>query len=84
MSNLVYLIYRNSDMTEGRGPMTVCKVMADREKAIQFALDQPGVMGIRNRQTRVDVPKQIRLEWLGPYGKRLVEGDWEVLEVETE
>jgi len=78
---IVYLIFANADMTEGRGPMVIRKIMHDKQKAIDFALKQFGVMGCRDRQTRCDKPYR---DYYFGVGRQLVEGDWEVIEVQTE
>lgn len=69
----VYLIFKNSDMTEGRGPMVLDRVMGNKAEAIQYALDQPGVMGCYRRQYAC-YHKTRR-------GIRIVDGDLEVEEV---
>lgn len=76
---IVYLIFKNSDMTEGRGPMVLSKIMHDQCEAIAFALQQPGVMGIKGRQNTCNK----KVSYYVP-GTLLVEGDWEVLETHTQ
>ena len=70
-------------MTEGRGPMVLVKIIRDREKAIAFALTQPGVMGIRGRQQYV-ADKPLHLTYYDVGGTILVDGDWQVVETEVE
>jgi|1185.fasta_scaffold212651_3 hypothetical protein len=41
----VYAVYRNQDMTEGRGPMVLDRLFADMDSAHQYANAQRGVMG---------------------------------------
>lgn len=41
----IYLVRRNSDMTEGRGPMVVTFVYLDLVKAKAFVEKRSGVMG---------------------------------------
>jgi hypothetical protein len=41
----VYLTRRNSDMTEGRGPMVNDKCFINRELAAEHIDNKPGVMG---------------------------------------
>lgn len=41
----VYAVYKNLDMTEGRGPMVLDKIFLNREDAWEFANKQPGIMG---------------------------------------
>lgn len=43
----VYATYRNSDMTEGKGPMVLDKVFTDESDAQAYVDLQPGVMGRR-------------------------------------
>lgn len=45
----IYIVKRNSDSTEGRGPMVVDSVWLSREKANDYIDDQPGVMGVRQK-----------------------------------
>jgi len=78
----IFLVYRNSDLTEGRGPMVLDKIFLDRERSIKFALKQPGVMGITGRQNWLDKAKLVKL--LGTDAYKLVDGDWEVYQVEIE
>lgn len=42
---IVYATYRNSDMTEGRGPMVMDKVFIDEKDATDYINQQDGVMG---------------------------------------
>jgi hypothetical protein len=69
----VYLIFKNFDMTEGRGPMILDRVMGNRFDAEQFAMRQPGVMGVNNRQ---HLCNQVTRR-----GIQIVDGDWIVEEV---
>lgn len=41
----IFLVYRNVDMTEGRGPMVVDSVWVSRQKAIDYMNTKLGVMG---------------------------------------
>jgi len=43
----VYLVYKNSDMTEGRGPMIFDSVFLDKEKAENYIDGKLGVMGCK-------------------------------------
>lgn len=79
--NVVYLIYRNADMSGGTGPMQVVRVMTDKFKAINFAMEQPGVMGVKGRQ-RIE-PKPYVNYYKMMHGTQLVKGDWEVIEIEV-
>lgn len=46
MSEYVWIVKRQSDTTEGRGPMMFDSVWADdREQVAQYIDDKPGVMG---------------------------------------
>lgn len=41
----VYAAYKNSDMTEGRGPMIMDRVFSKLNDANQYIDNKPGVMG---------------------------------------
>ncbi len=43
----IYLVFKNSDLTEGRGPMVFHSAWKDKSEAIKFMDRQPGVMGRR-------------------------------------
>lgn len=43
----VFATYRNSDMTEGRGPMVLDKVFSNEDDAYSYINKQDGVMGRR-------------------------------------
>jgi hypothetical protein len=45
----VFLVYRNSDLNAGDGPMTVVAVCDTLNSALLVAYDQPGIQG-RDRQ----------------------------------
>lgn len=45
----VYAVYRNSDMTEGRGPMVLDKLFLYEDDAWNYANQQLGVMGYKPR-----------------------------------
>lgn len=81
----IYLIYANADMTEGRGPMVLVKVISDEQAAIRFALAQPGVMGVRNRQHECR-PEPVHTWTAGKHylGDRIVTGDWEVIKARVD
>lgn len=42
---IVYGVYHNQDMTEGRGPMVLSRLYLHREHAVKFMDKQSGVMG---------------------------------------
>jgi hypothetical protein len=42
---IAFATYKNSDMTEGRGPMVLDKVYVNEEDAQNYILQQLGVMG---------------------------------------
>lgn len=44
----IFLVYRNSDMTEGRGPMVVDCAFKHKEDAEAYIDMRPGVMGRRD------------------------------------
>lgn len=79
----IYLIYKNSDMTEGRGPMRLDDIMLDREKAVVTALQSPGVMGVMGRQKYV--AQEQKKSFYGPKGGIvLVDGDVIAVELEVQ
>lgn len=41
----VYLTYKNSDTTEGRGPMVLDSIFLHRKDAAEYIDQQPGIMG---------------------------------------
>jgi hypothetical protein len=65
-SRTIYLVYKNSDMIEGRGPMVLDRIYQHEEEAWAYADQQPGVMGRKHNGSWRD-----KRMW--PYG-----GDWEV------
>lgn len=62
-------VYRNSDMTEGRGPMVLDSVFTYRVDAVAYANAQPGVMGRK----------------LSDFGDKSWDrmGDWQINQVEV-
>lgn len=44
---IVYCVYRNSDMTEGRGPDVLDQIFLNRSDAVKYMDAQPGCMGRR-------------------------------------
>ncbi len=46
---MVYAIFKNSDTTEGRGPMVLDSIFANRTAAVEYADAQPGIMGRRGK-----------------------------------
>jgi len=80
----VYLIYANADMTEGRGPMQLVRVMKGKRNAVLYALEQPGVMGVKGQQIECLEAAKIGLWSYRQLVTKLVKGDWEVYEVEPE
>lgn len=61
---VVYGVYHNADMTEGRGPFVLDRIYRDEDAAWAYADQQPGVFDRSNRGSWRD-----RDIW--PYG-----GDW--------
>lgn len=45
MTQMVYVVKKNADFTEGRGPMMFHKVFVDEETAVDYIMDQDGVFG---------------------------------------
>lgn len=45
----VYVVMRNSEMTEGRGPMVFHSLWSTKEVADHFIDEQPGVMGRKQK-----------------------------------
>lgn len=42
---IVYIVNKNSDMTEGRGPKVLVTVDTDGQRAVDYAMSQKGIMG---------------------------------------
>lgn len=42
---IVYAVYRNDDMTEGRGPMVLDRLFRFKPHAVKYVDTQPGLMG---------------------------------------
>lgn len=85
---IVYGVYYNSDMTEGRGPMKLSRLYLHRDHAVTFMDKQVGVMGRKPgegafRNLHPGCTTWDCVKCFGTLG-----GDWritehEVLEVET-
>jgi hypothetical protein len=45
----IYTVFKNADMTEGRGPMILDCLYLDEQKAKDYIDNQPGVMGTRRK-----------------------------------
>ena len=45
----IYMTQRNSDMTEGRGPMVNDKCFLHREHAVAYIDTQEGIMGFKKK-----------------------------------
>lgn len=45
----VYVVMRNADLIEGRGPMVFDSVWDDRDSAAKHIDDKPGVMGRKQK-----------------------------------
>ena len=43
----IYIVLKNGDFTEGRGPMSLHKVFADYNKAVTYIKSQSGIYGSR-------------------------------------
>lgn len=82
----VYAVYRNSDMTEGRGPMMLDSLWWTEDGAWEYANSRLGVMGRKPTQfhsgpIRPNPPKEClgwRCQYCWPYG-----GEWEVRKIEV-
>lgn len=73
MTMKLFLVYKNSDMTEGNGPMVVHSIWLSEKNANEFIDKQRGVMG--------RLPDIKWSEWPERYGYG---GDWQVKPIETE
>lgn len=51
---LVYIVMRNADQQEGRGPMLVHSVYGKLKKAQEFVEAQPGIYGSKQRLEYAD------------------------------
>lgn len=67
---IVFAVYKNSDMTEGRGPMVLDKLFLVRKMAVEYANSQKGVMGtspFRDHKRARDVAsEQYKAKWDDP------------------
>lgn len=72
----VFVVFKNSDMTEGRGPMVIDSIFESYEKACDYMNTKDGVMG-RSGTYNNTVTGHIGEGWQDkqswPYG-----GDWQV------
>ncbi len=50
MSEEVYIVYRNADFTEGRGPMLLHKIFSNFRAAEDYVMDQEGIMGTEQKR----------------------------------
>ena len=64
----VFVVTKNADLIEGRGPMIIDSIWLDEEEANEYAANQKGVMGRPNRYFNT-----VRKAWE-------TTGDWEVTE----
>lgn len=76
---LVYIILKNSDMVEGRGPMVITnQAFTELSDAINFIEKQKGVMGIGGEVARYQPS-------YGPsIPNKWVANDWEVREIKVD
>lgn len=44
-SPIIYCVFRNSDFTEGRGPMVLDSIWNNYEEAAKYIDNQPGIQG---------------------------------------
>lgn len=49
----IYAVYRNNDMTEGRGAMILDSIYTTRELAAEYADSKAGVMGRRKKWSAI-------------------------------
>lgn len=52
MEEFIYIVMKNADFTEGRGPMYIHKVFRDIENAREYIKKQDGIFG--SKQDRCD------------------------------
>jgi hypothetical protein len=45
---MVYVVRKNSDMTEGRGPMLAESIFTNKPAAEEYVASQPGIMGYKD------------------------------------
>lgn len=50
---IIYVVYVNADMTEGRGPMVVDSIWLNKSKAEKYIDSKEGVMGRKNTWSNV-------------------------------
>lgn len=46
----VFVVLKNTDFTEGRGPMRLHKIFADFKSAELYVMDQPSMFGLHQRR----------------------------------
>ena len=66
---ILFVVRKNTDMTEGRGRMEVESYWFDRNKAVEHMNTQPGIMGRKPRTGSWETE---------PYG-----GDWDIKPIEV-
>lgn len=70
---VIYQTYRNSDMTEGRGPMIPDRAFLKREDAEKYIDDKPGIMG-----RKCSYENSIPIPW-----SKSKSGDWEIRKIQV-
>lgn len=48
----VYVILKNSDFTEGRGPMVLHKIKKTEKSAVDYVMSQEGIFGSKQEESR--------------------------------
>ena len=73
----VYVIKRNADMTEGRGPMVIDIIVDSLDLAKKYVLAQRGIMGSSiDPNPKVYAPKMYNVQYAYTIGQRMSNCVW--------
>lgn len=77
---LIYLVFKNADRNEGRGPMVLDSAYQTREKAREYLKDK---LGVQNRSPfwTNKLTGHVSTGWDDPIAWQSG-GDWEIKEIE--
>lgn len=90
----VYAVYRNADMTEGRGPMILEKLFVSRMMAWTYANNQRGIMGRSPFRDHIDTRKIVAEKYKSLWNDPICKGwactscypygaEWQVRQLEV-
>lgn len=73
----VYVVKRNADMTEGRGPMVIDIIVDSLDLAKKYILSQTGIMGIPiNPNLNIYPPRMYDVQYAYTIGQRISNYIW--------